>query len=900
MENGGIIQVSEFTQEQKTSYCIDLDTRDRQLVEGSHRVKERLIATPDHGGHIAVVCYGPSLEETWEQILPFKHLITCSGAHKFLLDKGVDPSTRKWSHNEVDPREHKADLIGTPHKDIEYLVASVCHQKVFDLLDGFNVKLWHVFSHESSREIPMAFPRGEWSLTGGSNVGLRSMVLARFLGFRKMTIFGMDYSFKTDGTQHAGWHPKEAAHVHAVYVGDEVFYTNPAMHKYAQEFFHEITKLGEVEIEVVGNGLLQSEVRARMKNGPLIPKTEKLAPLAAALPPVISPEYLELNKRLHTENPDYGTSGSKRADVVRKLIESVKPASLLDYGSGKGTLAMALPFPIWEYDPAIPGKDAPPRPADLVVFTDVAEHIEPEFLDAVLLDVARCTLKVCYMVVNTGPARKILADGRNCHLIQKPLEWWKERLSGYFEVAKVETSGVEVHAVLGPKKKEALKEVKTAPPLDFSNRVTPVRYKQTEVKFKTPNPTTEWRARSLITKEPATIAWIDTFQSGEVVFDVGANVGGYTVLSAKHKGVKVYAFEPESENYALLVQNIAINDVDADAYCLAVCEKQKLDTLHMSARGAGSACHTFGAAVGPLGEARNGNHPEQAAVGMSIDALVALGLPQPDHIKIDVDGLESNVISGALKTLEKVKSILVEINPALPSHLNLIESLALRGFNFDPEQVEAATRKEGTFKGVAEYVFRKGESVEQHLRKAIASSEVVSDPFPHIYIKEALPESAFKMLSESEHQFSPIEKSRNVKGYPERFTAPCPVQLPGLQKLLCDKFGVSGDFTDETLLIRDMPGYKIGPHTDSPVKVISALFYLIGQEETSLYTPKEKDFRCKGGPHYPFEKFNKVGTMKFKPNSMFAFLKTDNSFHGVEPTKHQRDVMLFDVRRKKQ
>jgi FkbM family methyltransferase len=897
MENG-VIQVSDFAQEQKTSYCIDLETRDRQVLEGCHRIRERLVITPDHDGHIAVVCYGPSLEATWEQLRSFDKIITCSGAHKFLIDKGIIPT---W-HAEVDPRPHKADLIGTPHKDVEYLVASVCHQAVFDLLEGYNVKLWHVFSHESGRDIPMAFPRGEWAITGGSNVGLRCMVLARFLGFSKMTIFGMDYSFKNDGTQHAGWHPKEAARVHAVYVGDEVFYTNPAMHKYAQEFFDEITKLGNVEIEVIGNGLLQSQIKERMKQGPIIPKTDKLAPLAATLPPVISPEYLELNKRLHVENPDYGISGSKRAEVVRNLVESVKPASVLDYGCGKSTLAMALPFPIWEYDPAIPGKDAPPRPADLVICTDVMEHVEKEFLEAVLLDLARCTLKVCYLVVNTAPARKTLADGRNAHLIQKPLEWWQEMLSRYFEVAKIETAGVEVTAILGPKKKETPPPPKTAPPLDFSNRVTPVRYKKTEIKFKTPNSTTEWRAKSLITKEPATIAWIDTFLPGDVMFDVGANVGGYTVFAAKHKGVKVYAFEPEAENYSLLVQNIALNDLNAKAYCLAICEKEKLDTLHLGERMAGAACHTFGLAIDPHGNSRNGNHPEQAAIGMSIDSLVARGLPQPDHIKIDVDGLESKVIEGALRTLEKVKSVLVEINPALPAHVALIDELQNRGFTFDPAQVEAATRKDGTFKGVAEYVFvrKVSDHILNHLSKAIANAQVVHDPFPHLYIKDALPEDAFQLLIDPSREYTPIEQSRNVKGYPQRFTAQCPLTLPGLKQILCDKFGVSGDFTDETLLIRDLPGYKIGPHTDSPVKVISALFYLNGQEGTSLYTPKNKEFRCKGGPHYSFDEFEKVGTMQFTPNSMFAFLKTDNSFHGVEPTSHQRDVMLFDVRRKKQ
>jgi FkbM family methyltransferase len=684
MENG-MIQVADFAKKHNTSYCIDLDTRDRQVIAGSSRVRERIKAHADHDGHIAVVCYGPSLQETWPLLRNFDKIITCSGAHKFLIDHGIIPT---W-HAEVDPREHKADLIGTPHKDVEYLVASVCHQKVFDLLEGFNVKLWHVFAHESSREIPVALPRGEWAITGGSNVGLRSMVLARFLGFKKMTIFGMDYSFKNDGTQHAGWHPKEIPNVHAVEVAGEIFYTNPPMHHYCQEFFKEVTKLGDIELEVVGNGLLQAQIREHMKTKPLIPADRKPAMIAATLPVVISPEYLELNKQLHAENPAYGISGSKRAEVVRKLVASVKPASVLDYGCGKGTLATSLSFPIWEYDPAIPGKDAPPRPADLVICADVLEHVEPEFLEAVLLDLARCTQKVCYVVINTCPAIKTLADGRNAHLLQKPMMWWEGMIGRYFDIAKAEQNESELTMVLGPKKKET---PKTVPALDISSRITPIRYGKTEVKFRTPNEATFWRAKSLITKEPSTIAWIDTFQPGEILYDVGANVGGYTILAAKHKGVKVYAFEPEAENYSLLVQNIALNGLDAKAYCLAITDEEKFDTLHLSVRGAGGSCHTFGAATGPTGEERNGDHPEQPAIGMTLDGLVERGLPQPHHIKIDVDGLERDVIAGAAKTLANTQSLLVEINPALQDHMAILASLKELGFTYDLEQVKAATR----------------------------------------------------------------------------------------------------------------------------------------------------------------------------------------------------------------
>ena len=63
--------------------------------------------------------------------------------------------------------------------------------------------------------------------------------------------------------------------------------------------------------------------------------------------------------------------------------------------------------------------------------------------------------------------------------------------------------------------------------------------------------------------------------------------------------------------------------------------------------------------------------------------------------------------------------------------------------------------------------------------------------------------------------------------------------------------------------------------------------------------PLDPDFRCKGGPHYPHRLFQKIWTMEYKPNSLFAFFKNDFSFHGVDPITDEnveRDLLLYDVR----
>ena len=76
-------------------------------------------------------------------------------------------------------------------------------------------------------------------------------------------------------------------------------------------------------------------------------------------------------------------------------------------------------------------------------------------------------------------------------------------------------------------------------------------------------------------------------------------------------------------------------------------------------------------------------------------------------MKIDVDGREPNVIKGAKKLLSAAKSILIEVNTNLADHLEMIKEIESLGFKFDQNQVDKSIRKEGSFKGCAEYLFTK-------------------------------------------------------------------------------------------------------------------------------------------------------------------------------------------------
>ena len=110
--------------------------------------------------------------------------------------------------------------------------------------------------------------------------------------------------------------------------------------------------------------------------------------------------------------------------------------TLLDYGAGKGTLALAMPdVPVRNYDPVTFPDD--PDPADFVACLDVLEHIEPECLKAVLWHLRSKVLKAGFLTIATRPAKKILPDGRNAHLIIKPAEWWLLRFRKRFALVEV-------------------------------------------------------------------------------------------------------------------------------------------------------------------------------------------------------------------------------------------------------------------------------------------------------------------------------------------------------------------------------------------------------------------------------------------------------------------------------
>jgi FkbM family methyltransferase len=177
-----------------------------------------------------------------------------------------------------------------------------------------------------------------------------------------------------------------------------------------------------------------------------------------------------------------------------------------------------------------------------------------------------------------------------------------------------------------------------------------------------------WRAETLLTKEPETIEWIGSFKKGEILWDIGANIGCYSLYAAK-KGNPVIAFEPSASNYFLFQKNIEYNQLDKNiqAFCLAFSDTSEFGYLNMSSIQMGGAISNFGE-VAEIVEHVDESYDVKFSQGMisfSIDEFIRYyHIPTPNHIKIDVDGIENKIIRGAKHTLndKNLKSLLIELD----------------------------------------------------------------------------------------------------------------------------------------------------------------------------------------------------------------------------------------------
>lgn len=163
-------------------------------------------------------------------------------------------------------------------------------------------------------------------------------------------------------------------------------------------------------------------------------------------------------------------------------------------------------------------------------------------------------------------------------------------------------------------------------------------------------------------EEPETLAWIDTIQGGETLWDIGAATGLLSMYAALKPEVRIYAFEPKAISFSVLIEHLALNGMGERVFplCVALSDQTGLTYLSLTAMAAGSGGNSVAGLPNQFGEFHNVFN--QGALAYRIDDFrQAFGLAAPDHVKIDVDGAEGAILRGAPETLSQVKSVMIEV-----------------------------------------------------------------------------------------------------------------------------------------------------------------------------------------------------------------------------------------------
>jgi hypothetical protein len=215
-------------------------------------------------GIISVCGFGPSLADTWREIKG--RVMTTSGAHDFLIGKGVIPKY----HVETDPREHKVNFVRNSHPDVTYLINSQCHPKMFEMLlaAGRRVLMWHGFTDDDAEAqiaLMESLEPGARLMAGGTNAGMRAIVAARELGYTRFYLHGMDCCYRGE-EQWAGEHFTKKCYPVKIEVEGRVFETSEQMMQSTDDFFNTLHMLSGCSFKIYGDGLLEARMQMFMRD----------------------------------------------------------------------------------------------------------------------------------------------------------------------------------------------------------------------------------------------------------------------------------------------------------------------------------------------------------------------------------------------------------------------------------------------------------------------------------------------------------------------------------------------------------------------------------------------------------------------------------------------------------
>lgn len=443
-----------------------------------------------------------------------------------------------------------------------------------------------------------------------------------------------------------------------------------------------------------------------------------------------------------------------------------------------------------------------------------------------------------------------------------------------------------------------------------------------------------WRYMTLAEKEPETIEWIDTFKPGDFFWDIGANVGIYSIYAGM-RDIHTLAFEPHFANYQQLCISTGLNELQdtITPLCVAFSNAKSIGAIHLASTEVGTSMSSFGQALDFRGRPYQASF-RQGMMAYDIDSFIEdFKVAIPTHIKIDVDGLELSIIQGARKTLAnpKLQSVSVElIETDVMQVAEVTSILNAAGLHFIHKKQNSKFATQET-RDVLNYLFHRnpahfklqiasektnanlcGYSADELVRgiiEKISQAGIDTSPTENIFMEELFPKEVYHQMLKN----LPPDAILNPIIHPDALTADgkCTRYLldlteasiskldtgirsfwekmhqvftaPELSRAVVEKFNVTlrsrfGNDLPELIavpiLYRDHPGYRIGIHPDTVSKIATLQFYL-PEDDTQRHLGTS--FHVRNG-----SSFEKLKTNLFLPNTAYAFARTEESWHSVD------------------
>lgn len=438
-------------------------------------------------GSMIFVAGGPSLRQFLpvlkERSLKGEFIVTSNNTHDYLVEQGIIPSACII----LDPKEQVKDYVKRWQPTTKYFIAPVCNKAVFAaaLAAGVDVtKILLAYGMPNDADVKAQTdlykrPAKDF-LVGGTMTPLRAMPLACMLGFPAIEFYGFDSCFSPDEPElvYADTDPERYASLKeangGMYYSDSEtkrdyviaepsdggffyaykkkrgenivitiapdgrkFLTSPGFENQARQICKWVDRL-EYKLKVTIHG---DSLSAHMLK---LHRDTQAKLLAGIGDRRWTDSYAAQQLKLH-EGGNYGVWGDHNAELVARSILAInceikRPATLLDYACGDGKLGARLEdllklVKVTNYDPFHPKWRGLPEPEgefDVTTCCDVMEHVEIQCIDNTLKWIADHTRYIAIFEIGTGDASKYLADGRNAHITQRPLQWWVNRLMKFF------------------------------------------------------------------------------------------------------------------------------------------------------------------------------------------------------------------------------------------------------------------------------------------------------------------------------------------------------------------------------------------------------------------------------------------------------------------------------------